>query len=152
MKMSNKCPLCGAEVPPGGQCRDRFDLCLAMEFDNPVTFGAVHHLTVACYMLQHNEYSRIAWLEARIMVARFIREDITPAAMRTENRSKMDGRHRTWNMTKGARLSEFDVIVWSRTLADVCLDNPEVYCADVRLWAESILKDNESIMLKQNFR
>ncbi|MCB0192999.1 MAG: hypothetical protein KDJ65_13730 [Anaerolineae bacterium] len=62
--MSQKCLHCGANIQPNESCRDRFDLCLALEFENPIAFGAVHHLTVACYMLQHNAYARDVWLEA----------------------------------------------------------------------------------------
>jgi len=143
--MSQKCPQCGAEFPSGEQCRDRFDLCLAMEFENPVTFGAVHHLTVACYMLQHNAYSRDVWLEARKMLAQFVQKGVTPAAMRRQNRSRFDSGRRTWSVTKGAKLSEFDTITWSRTIADVRLDYPEVYCTDVKQWAKSILEDTTSV-------
>jgi hypothetical protein len=45
---------------------------MALEYENPSAYGAVHHLTVACYMLQHNAYSRDVWLEARKMLAQFI--------------------------------------------------------------------------------
>jgi hypothetical protein len=101
-------------------------------------------------MLQHNEYSRDVWLEARKMIAQFIQEGVTPAAMRKQNRSKFDNSHRTWSVTKGAKLSEFDTLVWSYTIADVRLDNPEIYCSDVRLWATSILKDTKSLMQELN--
>lgn len=144
--MSQKCPQCGGEFPPDEQCRDRFDLCLAMEFENPTTYGAVHHLTVACYMLQHNAYSRDAWLEARKMIAQFTQEGITPAEMRKQNRSRFDSGQRTWRVPKGAKLSEFDAIVWSRTIADVRLDNPVIYCADVELWASSVLADTQILV------
>jgi hypothetical protein len=145
---STKCSLCGAAVPLHSQCRDRFDLCMALEFKNFAAFGAVHHLTVPCYMLQHNAYSRIAWLEARKMIARFIREGITPAVIRKENRLMVDGGHRTWSINKVEKLSEFDAIIWSRSLADVRTDDPGTYCSDVRLWAGSILEDTESLILK----
>jgi hypothetical protein len=145
-EMSQKCPHCGAEYPSNEQCRDRFDLCLALEFENPTVFGSVHHLTVLCYMLQHNEYSRDTWLEARKMIAQFIQEGATPLAMRKQNRSRMDSLQRTWSVTKGEKLSEFDTIAWTHTIADVRLDNPEIYCSDVRLWTAGILKDTESLM------
>jgi hypothetical protein len=119
---------------------------MAMEFENPTTFGAVHHLTVACYMLQHNAYSRNVWLEARKMIVQFTQEGMTPAEMRKQNRSRLDSGHRTWSVTKGVKLSEFDNIVWSRTIADVRLDNPEVYCTDVNDWALSVLEDTDALV------
>ena len=148
--MSQNCPQCGAEFPSDEQCHDRFDLCLALEFENPTTLGAVHHLTVLCYMLQHNVYSRDVWLEARKMMAQFIQAGITPAEIWKQNRSRFDSGHRTWHVTKGAKLSEFDTIVWSRTIADVRLDNPETYCADVKLWAKSVLTDTKMLMQALN--
>lgn len=144
-EMVQKCPLCGAEFQSSEQCRDRFDLCLAMEFENPTTFGAVHHLTVACYMLQHNAYSRDGWLEVRKMLAQFIQEGVTPAEMRRQKRARLDSGKRTWSVTKGAKLSEFDSIAWSRTIAGVRLDNPDIYCEDVKEWAKSVLEDTASI-------
>ncbi len=144
--MLQKCPQCGGEFPSEEQCRDRFDLCMAMEFENPTAYGAVHHLTVACYMLQHNAYSRDVWLEVRKMIAQFTQEGGTPAEMRKQNRSRFDSGHRNWSVTKGAKLSEFDAIVWSRTIADVRLDNPETYCADVELWATSILANTQTLI------
>ncbi|MCL4871458.1 MAG: hypothetical protein KJ063_21060 [Anaerolineae bacterium] len=116
---------------------------MALEFENPTVFGAVHHLTVACYMLQHNGYSRDVWLEARNMVAQFVHDGVMPAEMRRRGRSRLDSGHRTWSMSKGAKLAEFAAIVWSRTIADIRLDNPEIYCHDVTQWAMSILSDTE---------
>lgn len=148
--MSQKCFQCGAEFPSDEQCRDRFNLCLAMEFEDPTTFGTVHHLTVACYMLQHNAYSRDVWLEARKMITQFIQEGITPAEMRKQNRSRFDSGHRTLSVTKDAKLSEFDTIIWTRTIADVRLDNSEAYCTDIKLWAASVLADTQILMQTLN--
>lgn len=47
------CGQCGA-IPRGGlSCREAFDELLAFEFADREAFGPVHHLTVACYYLQH---------------------------------------------------------------------------------------------------
>jgi hypothetical protein len=140
------CSFCGAEFPAGEQCRGYFDQCLAFEYENPTAYGAVHLLTVACYMLQHNAYSRDVWLEARNMVTQFLDKGITPLSIRKQNRQKLDSGHRTWSVTKGAKLSEFYSIHWSRTIADVRLDSPEHFCADVRVWAASILEDSEDLV------
>jgi hypothetical protein len=150
VQMLQKCPQCGAEFLADEQCRDRFDLCLALEFENPTTFGAVHHLTVACYMLQHNVYSREVWLEARNMVAQFIRAGVAPAEMRRRNRSRFNSGRRAWSVTKGPKLAEFETIAWSRTIASVRPENPETYCAGVTLWATSILADTGPLMLALN--
>lgn len=139
--MPQKCPQCGATIQLNQQCRDLFNLCLAVEFEHPTTYGTVHHFTVTNYMLQHNEYSKEGWLEARQMLAEFIQQGITPADIRRRNLSRFDSRNRKWSLTKGAKLSEFDAIVWSRAISDVRLDTPEIYCTDIKLWAASILVD-----------
>ena len=144
--MLYKCPQCGAQFPAGDNCRDRFDLCLAKEFEQPTSYGSVHHLTVACYMLQHNLYSREAWLEAREMVAQFIHQGITPSDVRRQNRKRLDSSQRRWSVTKGAKMSGLDGIVWTRTIADVRLDTPDLYCADVKLWAAGVLSDTEGVL------
>jgi Family of unknown function (DUF5946) len=146
--MIHKCPQCGADLPPDEPCQHRFDLCMALEYENPTTFGAVHHLTVACYMLQHNAYSRDGWLGARNIIARFIHDGVTPGKIRQQNHSRFDSGHRTWSVTKGAKFSEFDTIVWTRSIADVRYADPEVYCADVKLWATSVLTDTETLLGK----
>lgn len=48
-----RCAECGAPQPPGATCRDCFEALLAFENERPSAFGAVHHLTVATYFLQH---------------------------------------------------------------------------------------------------
>jgi hypothetical protein len=148
--MPEKCPQCGAEYPSGGDCWDRFGLCMAKEFEDPDTWGAVHHLTVTCYMLQHNAYSRDMWLEARKMLAEFVQEGVTPATMRKRIRSRFDSAQRNWSVTKGAKLSEFGSIVWTRTIAGVRLDDAETYCSDIKLWAMSVLKDTQVLIQNLN--
>lgn len=46
------CAQCGATLAEGESCRAFFDQLLALEFEQPEAF-AEHHLTVACYFLQH---------------------------------------------------------------------------------------------------
>ena len=141
--MTNKCPQCGAEYAGGDDCGNRFNLCLAKEYENPAAFGAVHHLTVICYMLQHNAYSHASWLGARDLLRQFMQQGVTPAQARQRNRDHLDSSQRAWSITQGARFPQFASIPWTRTVADVRLDTPETYCADVRLWAASVLADTE---------
>ena len=96
-------------------------------------------------MLQHNAYTRHAWLEARKMVAQFIQEGIALAELRKRNQTRLDSRRRSWSVTRGAKLLEFNEIVWTRTIADIRLDNPEIYCTGVKLWAAGVLTDTEAL-------
>jgi hypothetical protein len=79
------------------------------------------------------------------MLARFIRDAMTPEQVRRQNRSRFDNGHRSWSVTKGVKLPEFDTIFWSRTIAGVRLDDPDTYCKDVILWAEAVLADTETL-------
>ena len=142
--MSAHCLACGAIWTADETCRGRFEACLALEYEHPRAFGAVHHLTVLCYMLQHNEYSRESWLEARQMLFDFIYNDVLPADMRQRLSGKVNSGRRTTSITRGPKLAEFSTIVWSHTIAQVRLDTPAIYCADVEQWAKAVLADTAS--------
>jgi hypothetical protein len=75
-----------------------------------------------------------------------MRDGITPAEIRKQNRPRFDSGQRNWSFTRGAKLAEFDTIVWTRTIAGVRLEDPQVYCADVELWAASVLADAETLL------
>jgi hypothetical protein len=141
--MPNQCPQCGAELQPGETCRGRFDQCLAKEFEHPDTYGAVHYFTMACYMLQHNEYAREAWLETRAGLVQVVYQGLMPADLRRQNRQKLDSGQRKWKVTRGEKLAAVDSVAWRRTIADVRLDTLEVYCVDVKQWASDFLEDIE---------
>src|SRR5512143_2086082 len=102
--MPRTCPQCGATCPAGETCQQRFEACLALEYENPGTYGAVHLLTVACYRLQHNLYSRQGWLEARRLVAQNLHLGSSPVEIRKHNQSKLDSGQRKWSVTKGEKL------------------------------------------------
>jgi hypothetical protein len=148
----NKCPQCKAEYADGEDCNNRFNMCLTIEYENPATFGAVHHLTVICYKLQHNAYSPEGWLGARKLLRQFMQQGMTPADSRKLNRNQLDSGHRKWSVTKGAKFSKFANITWTRTVADVRLDNPETYCADIRQWATRVLADADSFVQESKMK
>ena len=139
------CAQCGAIYASDETCQQRFEACLALEYENPLAYGAVHLLSVACYMLQHNLYSREGWLETRALVRQTISQESTPADIRKMNRDRLDSGVRKWSITKGAKLAEFATIRWSRTIADIQLENPEGYVSDVKQWAISVLEDTLEI-------
>ena len=51
--MTQSCNQCGAVYGDGADCESCFHALLAYENERPPAFGAVHHLTVATYYLQH---------------------------------------------------------------------------------------------------
>jgi hypothetical protein len=149
------CPLCHANLPPNQSCQDIFDQCLALEFEHPSAFGAVHHLTVLCYYLQHNLYSPQGWLEGRRLLERFVQEGASPDEVRKQAGPRLQSGKRSWRVTGGEKepggedlpdekLPGVESLSWSRTIASLRLDDPQIYCAGVRLWAESVLLDSQA--------
>jgi hypothetical protein len=145
--MATSCVQCGAVFPVDEICQGRFDACLALEFTQPA-YGAVHHLTVPCYMLQHNAYSRAGWIEARKLLAKFVQDGWMPAQARRQARGVIDSGNRTWHVTKGDKLPGVESIAWSFTLAQVRLETADLYCADVLQWARSILTDSQPFLIE----
>jgi len=143
--MVSTCPQCGAVLSADAACKDRFDACLLKEFEL-AAYGAVHHLTVPCYLLQHNGYSAEGWMGARALLFQFVHGGLAPGEARRRNRNRVDSGHRSWSVTKGPRLPGVEQIGWTVTIADVRLDTAEHYVADVRRWAESVLADSEALV------
>ncbi len=146
MSIDNKCSLCGARYISNQTCRERFELCLAMEYENPATYGTVHHLTVPCYMLQHNGYSQQGWLEAWRLVDRFINGNLIPEQARKDFFLAQIRKKQIGSITRGKKLSGIDRLIWSRTIFDVVLDDLDKYSNSVRLWAASLLIDSREFV------
>jgi hypothetical protein len=142
--MPYRCPQCGATFSADETCEDRFYAGQALEMTD-ASFGAVHHLSVPCFMLQHNRYSRVGWIGARQVLARFL-DGMTPGEARRQYQQSVASGNRTYSFTRGEKLAGVDAIPWTRTVADVCLDTAAHYCADVRAWAESIVRDSQALM------
>ena len=143
--MPYTCPQCGAAFPPGETCQDRFNASQLIEVEQP-SYYAVHHLSVLCFMLQHNGYSRDGWLCAHELLFQFVCRGLTPTEARRQNRKSWDSGHRNWSISKGPKLPGVEEIVWSYTIAEVRLDTAEHYCTDVGHWAETVLADTEDLI------
>lgn len=137
------CPDCGCEPAPWESCRQIFDLCLALEFEHPGTYGSVHHLTVLCYMLQHNQYSREGWFAARKLLAQLIEGRTTIPEIRERVRSGLG--LRSQSLVQGEKLAEVQQIVWSQNISSLRRTSPEVYCADVTAWARAVVRDSRQV-------
>src|SRR5262249_33605584 len=124
----NVCPECGAALPPDGRCRDLFEACLVKDFEHPRSYGSVHHLIVATYMLQHNGYSRPGWLAARGLVAEAIASGKVPDIRSAGYKEAVSSRNRRFSFTRGEKILGLEGVTWSRTVADVRLGSAEDYC------------------------
>lgn len=89
------CAECGASQADGVSCRACFEALLAFENERPPVFGAVHHLTVACYFLQHPAGYVPAALDGwRELIAESLDDGETPRQMSTRMRRRFDGAKR----------------------------------------------------------
>lgn len=138
------CPECGA---PDNLCQTRFDEFLALEFTDP-GYGAVHHLTVATYMLQHSsKMTREGWLHERELLREFLVENKPPAYIRRQNKDLVNSGKRKFKIKSTTGVPIIDKTRWNKTILDVHVENAEVYCEDVTVWARSVL--DESIKISE---
>jgi hypothetical protein len=138
------CRDCGA---PELTCETRFHEFLALEFEN-VDYGAVHHLTVAAYMLQHSrKLTRQGWLETRKLLREFLVENKPPSFIRQQNKAMVDSGKRKGNITSKDHATKIHKSTWKMTILDVRTDDAPTYCADVTAWAKSALEEAEAIFL-----
>ena len=136
------CPECGA---PETSCKTRFDEFLVLEFTD-ADYGAVHHLTVAAYMLQHSsKLTREGWLHMRQLLKEFLVENKPPEYVRKQNRDLVDSGKRNFKIASRDGLPIINKSTWTKTILDVRAENVEVYCEDVTAWARSALEDAEAI-------
>ena len=132
------CPECGALDQ---LCQTRFDEFLILEFTN-AGYGAVHHLTVTAFMIQHSSrMTREGWMYERELLREFLIENKPPSYIRKQNKDRVDSGKRTFKIKSrdGKRIIEKST--WKKTILDVRTKNAEVYCEDITSWARSVLED-----------
>jgi len=136
------CPECGA---PDGACEARYHEFLVKEFED-AGYGAVHHLTVATYTLQHSsKLTKEAWLYERGLLREFLIEKKPPSFVRKEKRDVVDSGKRTFKIKAEDGLPKIVRTTWSKTILDVRDENADVYCADVTAWAQATLIDVQDV-------
>ncbi|MCC6179396.1 MAG: hypothetical protein IT305_29155 [Chloroflexi bacterium] len=152
--MTRTCAQCGAALPDDTTCQALFDRCLAREFEDPA-YGAVHHLTVPAYLLQHNGYSRSGWLEARRLLDGFVQGGLTPSEARRQSARAVARRKQSASSANGGRaqgsrsspkLDRADRVQWTANIGDVRLEHADVYCDDVRRWAARVVADASALV------
>jgi len=135
----NPCPECGA---PDSACESRFYECLAFEFQDP-GYGAVHHLTVTAYMLQHSsQLTREGWLQQRELLREFLVENKPPAYLRQQSKD-LDSGKRAFKIKSQNGKPVINKTTWTKTILDIRMDNAKEYCEDMNEWATSVLEDTE---------
>ncbi len=135
-----RCPECGAD-----DCKSRFDEFLALEFTD-AGYGAVHHLTVTAYMLQHSsQLTREGWLHERELLREFLVENKPPSFIRKQNKDVVDSGKRTFQIKSRDGKPIIGKTTWKKTILDIRTDDAEAYCADVAAWARSVLEEAQAI-------
>jgi len=138
------CPECGA---PDNLCQVRFDEFLVLEFTE-AGYGAVHHLTVAAYMVQHSsKMTREGWEYERDLLRQFLVENKPPARIRKEMKDTVDSGKRTFKFKSKTGVPVINKTTWRKTILDVRAENAEVYCEDVTAWARSVLEEAEELRI-----
>ena len=138
------CPECGE---PDSLCQTRFDEFLVLEFTD-AGYGAVHHLTVAAYMLQHSsKLTREGWLHERKLLREFLVANKPPAFIRKQNKDLVDSGKRKFKIKSRDDLPVINKTTWTKTILDVRVENAEAYCDDVTAWARSVLEDVAEVIL-----
>lgn len=138
------CLECGA---PDGLCQTRFDEFLILEFTD-AGYGAVHHLTVAAYMVQHSsKMTREGWLFERCLLREFLVEKKSPAYIRKQNKDVVDSGKRTFKIKSKTGVPVINKSTWTKTILDVRSENADVYCEDITAWARSVLEEAEAIAI-----
>ena len=140
------CPECGAS---NNLCQTRFDEFLVLEFTD-AGYGAVHHLTVAAFMVQHS--SRMTpegWKYERDLLREFLIENKPPALIRKQIKDTVDSGKRTFKFKSKTGAPVIDKTTWQKTIVDVRAENPEVYCEDITAWARSVLEEAEAIPVNE---
>ena len=143
--MSN-CPECGA---PDNLCQARFDEFLVLEFTD-AGYGAVHHLTVATFMVQHSSrMTREGWVYERELLKEFLIENKRPSLVRKQIKDKVDSGKRTFKFKSKTGVPVIDKNTWTKTILDVHTENAEVYCEGITSWARSVLEEAVAIVTER---
>ena len=136
------CPECGAT---DDLCQTRFDEFLILEFTD-AGYGAVHHLTVATFMIQHSsKMTREGWLYERELLKEFLIENKPPQLVRKQMKDTVDSGKRKFKIKSRDGLPVINKTTWTKTILDVRVENAEDYCEDVTAWARSVLEDAQGL-------
>lgn len=136
------CPECRSILPEGETCQSLFDQFLVLEFTDP-GYGAVHFLTVACFMVQHGRYSGAGreWIKDKLRA--YLEEGRTIEQIRADAGQSASQDRRDFKITRQPGDPPPPVIAWSMTIADVAqqFEGPESYRELIVQWARVTLKE-----------
>jgi hypothetical protein len=135
------CTECGATNDAATTCRDCFDAMLAFENEHPPVFGAAHHLTVACYYLQHpTGYTTDALNAWHSGIADSLDGRLTPKELQRRSRRQFDGATRVRDPL--AAVPDWWPKTWHATVCSVLRPDEVIsetaYIDRARQWATHV--------------
>ncbi|MBX3081803.1 MAG: hypothetical protein KF716_09225 [Anaerolineae bacterium] len=140
--MTSICPECGARLSGDETCQTIFEMFLSREYVDPA-YGAVHFLTVACFMLQHGRYSdqAVAWM--RDLLRDYLDQDLTPAQLRHRASQGTSSQSRQWKVLRAGDAPPLPKVAWSMTIADVAhqYTDADSYRVLITQWARVTLRE-----------
>lgn len=144
-----RCKDCGAVSEDDRDCETVFRDFLVLEFTDP-KYGAVHLLTVACFMIQHRKYSHEAliWIERRLR--EYLEEGNTAEQIGRQALREVRPDKRSWKVTRRPEDPEQEIIRWTMTISDVAqrFHSPESYRELIVQWAETTLRDMQPLLIE----
>ncbi len=145
--MPGVCPQCGAMLNEAASCQEIFDSFLVLEYTDP-DYGAVHFLTVACFLIQHGHYSDegLAWI-CRMLQA-YLEGGLTDGQLRKLAAKDTDNRTRTWKVNRAASDPPQPKVKWTMTIADVAANSQDAkgYCESVKKWARITVDEMKPLL------
>ena len=145
--MAPPCPECGAHLHEGDSCQAIFDPFLALEFRDPA-FGAVHFLSVACFMIQHGRYSDqgLIWIAGQLRA--YLEEGRPIEYIRRRAAREIRSQVRSWKVSRSPEAPRQAEIPWSMTIAGVAghYRDSGSYCELVTRWARTTLKEMQPLL------
>lgn len=143
--LSNTCEKCSAHLPMGNTCQSIFNEFMALEFTDP-SYGQVHFLTVASYMVQHEGYSDEMYVWVQTALRKHLEEGYATELIRQD---MARGPGSTKGIRRPVNASPLPKVAWTMTIADVAaqMHDAESYCKLIEQWGRTTLKEMRALVL-----
>jgi hypothetical protein len=144
--MPSTCPDCGAPQTDEMTCQTAFDTFLSLEYVDPA-YGAVHFLTVACFMIQHNRYSDVGLIWIQNTLGEYLEKDLSLDQLRQLASQGTDSGSRSWKVTRSKDAPPLPKVAWSMTIIDVARQytDADSYRDLITQWARVTLREMSAL-------
>jgi hypothetical protein len=118
---------------------------MALEFSDPA-YGAVHFLTVACFMIQHRRYSDEALAQIQIALRAYLNLGVRGDELRQRVGHALGQTKRTWKVLRQPDAPPLPEVAWDIAIADVKQSAHDAarYREHVTRWARRTLEQMEA--------